>query len=395
MNSRKIPLFKVYSAPEASQHIQEVLRDGYTGQGPKVALLERQLQRWMGSHRIVTLNSATSALTLALHLLKKLQLLTYPQEDLNFAVGQQWDGLKEGDEVLSTPLTCAASNFSIIHNNLKIKWYDVDPYNLGPDFTDLERKLSPKTRVIMVVSWGGLPVNVFALERIKQKCFDLYGFRPIIIQDEAHSFGAQISDRFIPEFGNICSYSFQSIKHFSTSDGGCLVLPSPELKEQATLARWYGMNRTKTQELRCMENVAEAGFKYNLNDYCAALGLANLPHMEEILNLHRDNGKFYEDNVNLKYPTNKYQSEYWDNPSYWIFTVLVERRDDFERYMAEHGVNVNRVHERNDNYTCLKEFKASLPKLDYIAPKICAIPCGWWVSKEDREFIVSLIRAGW
>jgi dTDP-4-amino-4,6-dideoxygalactose transaminase len=83
------------------------------------------------------------------------------------------------------------------------------------------------------------------------------------------------------------------------------------------------------------------------------------------------------------------------NPSFWIFTLLVDRRDDFVKYMDEHGVATNRVHERNDKHSFAREFRCQLPGVDEACKKMICIPVGWWVTTEDREHIINCIRAGW
>ena len=132
-----IPLFKVFMSENAAPEVTKVLNSGYIGQGPKVEEFEKNLSDYFDKDFLVTLNSGTSGLHLALRLLKN------KKED--------WPGLEDGDEVLTTAMTCTASNFPILANNLKIKWVDIDPTTLNLDLDDLARKITPKTKVIMVV----------------------------------------------------------------------------------------------------------------------------------------------------------------------------------------------------------------------------------------------------
>ena len=81
--------------------------------------------------------------------------------------------------------------------------------------------------------------------------------------------------------------------------------------------------------------------------------------------------------------------------AYWIYTIKVERQDDFMAKMQEKGIMVSRVHERNDKHTCVQEFKSSLPNLDKVVKEMICIPVGWWVTKEQREYIVESIKQGW
>ena len=136
----KIPLFKVFMAPTAAEEVSKVLNSGYIGQGPKVDLFENQLKDYFNHDYVQTLNAGTSVLHMALHLLRK----PYKSD---------WPGLEPGDEVLATAMTCTASNWPILANGLKIKWVDIDPKTLNMDLDDLARKITPKTKVIMLVHW--------------------------------------------------------------------------------------------------------------------------------------------------------------------------------------------------------------------------------------------------
>ena len=165
---KNIPLFKVYMNPTAKDEVGKVLDSGYIGQGPQVDKFESALKEYFNQDYLTTLNSGTSALHLALHLLKK------PDENHDFYHGtivapNIWPGLKDGDEVLCTSLTCTASNFPVLANGLKIKWVDVDPKTLNMDLDDLERKLSPKTKAIIGVHWGGYPLDLDRIKEIQKK----------------------------------------------------------------------------------------------------------------------------------------------------------------------------------------------------------------------------------
>ena len=230
---RNVPLFKVFMAPTAAPEVTKVLNSGYIGQGPKVEELESDLRDYFNHDYCVTLNSATSGLHLALQLLKK------PFKSRSSV----WAGLEDGDEVLSTPLTCTATSFPILANNLKIKWVDVDPKTMNMDLDDLARKITPKTKVIMLVHWGGMPLDLDKVKEIQNKAQAMFGFKPAVIEDCAHSFGSMYKGKKIGTHGNICVFSLQAIKHITSIDGGVMILPHPELYKRAKLLRWYGIDR--------------------------------------------------------------------------------------------------------------------------------------------------------
>lgn len=354
-----------------------VLQSGYIGQGPKVEEFEQKLQEFLGAPHVATMNSATSALHLALHLIKTSNIRS------------------DRTEVLTVPLTCTATNFPIMANGLELKWVDTDPSTCNIDVIDLRRKISCKTLAIMVVHWGGYPCDLGAIRQVQEECVKLYDYCPPVIEDCAHAFGASYRGALLGNHGNYCCFSFQAIKHLTTGDGGLLVCPFALSHDRAILLRWYGLDRTGKTEMRCVQNVYEWGFKFHMNDINAAIGLANLPYIEGVLKTHRDNGAYY--NRELAGVSGIKLLDYNDERdcSYWIYTIRVDDRANFIKHMRAKGIAVSRVHERNDKHHCLERFRSSLPGTDEICADMICIPCGWWVSEEDRAHIVESIKEGW
>ncbi len=160
-----LPLFKVFIAPEAEQLVEQTLFSGYLAQGPKVDAFEQLLREHFGNERICTVNSCTSAIHLALHLIKR----EYQ--------------LPDGAEVISSPLTCAATNFPVVANRLAIRWADVDPTTLNVDLADVERKLSSQTRILLFVHWGGYPIDYAQLAEITAGYRRRFGHELIVVED--------------------------------------------------------------------------------------------------------------------------------------------------------------------------------------------------------------------
>lgn len=381
---KKIDLFKVFMSQTAGDEVKKVLNSGYIGQGSKVDEFEKKLKEHFNHDYILTLNSGTSSLHLALHLLKKSNQK------------ENWPGLELGDEVLTTSMTCTASNWPILANGLKIKWVDIDEETLNFDLDDLMRKITPKTKVIMAVHWGGYPNDLDKLKEIQEKTYNLFGFIPKIIEDGAHSFGSKYKNKSIGSHGNLTMYSLQAIKHITSVDGGLLLSPNIDYYRRAKLMRWYGIDREgDRKDFRCEADIQEWGFKFHMNDICATVGMENLKHFDYIISSHKKNGTFYDNKLKSTDGVTLLKREDGFDSAFWIYSMLVENREDFYKYMHENGVAVSQVHERNDKHTCVSEYKALLPKLDKIIGKIVSIPVGWWVTEEDREYILDLIKKGW
>ena len=377
MTNRNIPLFKVFMAKDAIDPLSQVLQSGYIGQGVKVDDFEAKLSNYLGTPYVNTLNSATSGIHLALHLIKE----------------YYGDGIR--DEIITTPLTCTATNFPILANGLKIKWADIDPKTCNIDLEDVRRKISKRTLALMLVHWGGLPVDLDKVDEIKKETKDMFDFQLPVIEDCAHAFGSRFQDQMIGASGNFCVFSFQAIKHITTGDGGLLASPCDSIHRKAKLLRWFGLDRTSSADFRCEQNISDWGFKFHMNDIAASIGLSNFNHVEEIVSRHQENYQWLYKALWRTSGLQLIDQPAKDFSSSWIMTILVDRRDDFMRKMKEHGIGVSRVHDRNDKHICLKEFRAVLPNTDFVCDRMCCIPCGWWVSNDDREYIVDCIRKGW
>lgn len=387
MKEKEIPLFKVYMSQESIDKTVDVLNSGFIGQGPVVDEFESMLREKFSWDYILTVNSATSAEHLALHMLK---------EKGKTVLNSSWPGIEPGDEILATPLTCTASNWPILANGFNIKWVDIDPTTLNMDLDDLARKIGPKTKAIMIVHWGGYPNDLNKLKQIQERAKELYGFKPAIIEDCAHAMGSKFNDRYIGTHGNICTFSLQAIKHVTSGDGGLLFLPHNELYRRGKLLRWYGIDReSNRKDFRCEADIPEWGFKFHMNDINAAIGMGNMKKIDEITGVHKNNAAFYDRELSGISGIQTLKREKGHDSSFWIYSILVENKDSFQRWMKERGIATSQVHERNDIHSTVRDYRSLLPNLDKTVPMLSSIPVGWWVTEEDREWIVESIKIGW
>jgi len=379
MSKPLIPLFKVFMSEDVKEPLIQTLYSGAITQGPRVEQFEDCLRTMFGHPYIVTLNSATSGLILAIRLI------------------QGRHGLQPGDEVLSSPLTCMATNIPICHNGLSIKWVDVDKASGLIDLEDLERKITAKTKIITFVHWGGYPVDLDRLTGILDRKEKELGFRPVVIEDCAHALLSEYKGRKLGTTGNYAVFSLQAIKHLTTGDGGLLFCPDQESYEKARLLRWYGIDRDKRnykgKDLRLEADVADWGYKFHMNDLNATIGLFNLPHMPALIAKNRGNAKYFDEHITNPrlQKVNPVSADY--NSAYWLYTMFVENKIAFIDYMKEQGVFVSQVHQRNDIHTCFKEFRTELPNLNEVEKQIVCIPVGWWLTSEHLEHIVKTINS--
>jgi len=360
-----LPLFRVHMPETVLESVNKTLLSGYIGQGPKVEEFEKALVPWVGSPNGLTVNSCTAALRLAMRLA----------------------GVGPGTEVISSPVTCVASNSPILEQYADIVWGDVDPWTGNIDPLDVERKITPKTKAVVAVHWGGYPCEVDDLLRICRK----YGIA--LIEDAAHAFGAVYRGRPMGSSQSYCCFSFQAIKHITTIEGGLLVCPSMDSYREGRLLRWYGIDRdTPRKDLRCEEDIKSIGMKYNFNDVGAAIGLEQLKYAKGILEKHRANAAYYDTVVHdlrkvklLRYSTDRLSS-------YWLYTVRVSDRDDFQDFMKKKDIMVSQVHVRNDIHTAFRQYRRNLPGVDEFTRDQVSIPVGWWVGEEDRQKVAQAMK---
>jgi dTDP-4-amino-4,6-dideoxygalactose transaminase len=145
---------------------------------------------------------------------------------------------------------------------------------------------------------------------------------------------------------------------------------------------------------RLENNITEAGYKYHMNNVNATIGLVQLDEIESNVFKYISNGKFLDKNLVNK---DLRLINYYNNtePSYWLYTLVVKRREDFIKHLHYNGVTASPLHLRNDRHSIFKTPKGSLPNLDIFYESFVHIPCGWWIEKADLNKIVSVINNGW
>lgn len=365
--------------------VSDVLMSGFITQGPNVDKFEENLSKYFGNNNLLTLNSATSGLTLAL------RLLLNPDEESN------WPGIDiDNDYILSPALTCFATNASILANNCKIKWIDTDNNTANISIDDVKNKLNANTKVLFLVHWGGYPVDLNQLKLLQDEHEKNYGYKFRIIEDCAHAFGATYNNKKLGNHENICVFSLQAIKHLTTGDGGIIILPNNKLYEKAKLLRWFGIDRDKRnynrKDFRLENDIEEWGYKFHMNDINAIIGLYNLPHIDNLLKKNRSNYKYLYENLSNINGITLFENNSNRETAGWLFTLRVTNKINFIDKMKEFGIATSQVHNRNDLNTCVKEFSTDLPNITELEKELICIPVGWWLEKEDLEYMVNKIK---
>ena len=360
-----IPLFKVHAPLGIAETIAKVWDSGFITEGEYSDKFEKAFGNYVHNPNTSLVNSCTSALSLS----------------------SRMCDIRPGDEVITTPLTCMATNEPFYNDGARLVWADIDPATGNIDPASVERLITHKTKAILGVHWAGQPFDIDAINDIANK----HNIK--VIEDAAHALGATYNGIPIGSHSDFVCFSFQAIKHLTTADGGAICSNSKISNDRIKKLRWFGLDRNYAGS-KWKQDICESGFKYHMNNTNAAIGLLQLEYIDDIINKHKNNYAFYNENMKNR-KVQKMRVDSKSESSCWIYTVLVEDRIEFQDYLRVNGIASDPVHVRNDNYTVFKDFKKSdkeLPGTKEFCSKHINIPVGWWLSEEDRTHIVKAIN---
>ena len=330
--------------------VREVLLSGWLGLGPKTAEFEEKFAAYIGTRRAVAVNSATSALDLALKLL----------------------GIRNGDEVIVPTMTFVSTAHVVAYNLATPIFADIDPVTMNIDHEDVARKITPRTKAIIPVHYGGRPVDMASLREI---CGDIP-----VIEDAAHACGSLYRDKKAGNLGNIGCFSFHAVKNLAVGDGGALTLNDEELASRAKRLRWLGIDkgtwdRTSADQSYWWEYfVDEIGLKCHMNDINAALGLVQLAKLDRmnarrnrIANLYTD---AFSDHDRIRPPA--------DIPddctsSMHIYCVRAHDRNELSVYLQERGIATGVHYRPIHTYRCYGN-RPVLPNAEKVFNEILSLP---------------------
>lgn len=257
MSSEFIPFSKPSIGNEEITAVNEVLRSGWLTTGPKTQEFETLFKSYVDSKYALAVNSCTAGLHLSLHSL----------------------GISKGDEVITTPLTFAATANTIVHCGAKPVFADIEKETLNIDPYKIEEKITSKTKAIVVVHYGGHPCE---MDKISEIC-NKYNLR--LVEDCAHAVGAEYNGKKAGTFGDSGVFSFYSTKNITTGEGGMVVTNSSKLAKKMKVLRLHGMSKDAWNRYgekgKWYYDLVDAGFKYNMSDIQAALGVEQLKKVEK------------------------------------------------------------------------------------------------------------------
>jgi perosamine synthetase len=260
-----IPVFRPSMGEEEISAVADVIRSGWIGLGPKVTEFEDRFGNYVNAKCSVALNSCTAALHLALEV----------------------SGIGEGDEVLVPSLTFVSTAHVIQYVGATPVFCDIDPATLCVSVEDLKSRITPRTKAMIPVHYGGHPCEMDELLEIGKK----EGIT--VIEDAAHACGAEYNGRKIGSLGDATCFSFHAVKNLATGDGGMITTRNEGDKEKLHCSRWLGIDkatwkRSGTKGYNWYYEIAVLGHKYHMNDIAAAIGLIQLKKLDSLNARRRD-----------------------------------------------------------------------------------------------------------
>jgi dTDP-4-amino-4,6-dideoxygalactose transaminase len=374
--------FLVFGAPALGEaEIEEVLgslRTGWLGTGPKVARFERDFAAYKGVEHAVALNSCTAALHLSI-----------------LAAG-----IGPGDEVITTPMTFCATVNTIIHAGATPVLADVDPVTMNIDPAAVEARITPRTRAIVPVHFAGRACDMDAICAIAER------HNLILIEDCAHAIETEFRGRKAGTFGDFGCFSFYATKNVATGEGGMVLTSREDLAARVKVLGLHGMSKDAWKrfgdEGYKHYQVVEAGFKYNMMDLQAAIGIHQLARVERFWLRRQEVWRRYDDafaELPIELPA---PPEPDSRHAYHLYTILVDEarcgvtRDEFLDAMTAHNIGVG-VH-----YVSVPEHPyyrnafgwrpEDYPQALRIGRQTVSIPLTPHLSDEDVEDVVEAVR---
>jgi perosamine synthetase len=363
----RINFFSTTINSSAQKKVNLILKKGKISSGQQSESFESSFSNTFNIKNCSAVNSGTSALHLAL----------------------SCAGVKTGDEVILPAQTFLATAMVVLYQNAKLVFADIQKNtgNICP--LSIKKKITAKTKAIIVVHWGGYPCDMLEIRKIaKEK-------KILVIEDAAHAIGAYYRNQPIGSISDFTCFSFQAIKHLTTGDGGLLTFLDAKDEGLAKRLRWFGIDRQDKQNGIWDNDIKEIGYKYQMTDLGAAIGLAGLEEFDQTLK-HRQ--ELYKRSVsNLKDCIDVSIVDDFDpkkTHAAWLFTILVKNREDLQKKLRLNGIESGQTHYRNDRYSIFN-CDEIFCNMDLLDNDYLILPLHTKMSIDDVDYICSVIQSGW
>jgi len=351
---------------ETIDELKKTLDSNWLNTGKKEKEFREKVKEKFNAKYAVACNSGTSALKISLS-----------------AAGVGYD-----DEVVSTPYTFIATNTSILEVGATPVFADIDYDTLNVSPQSIFDKITKKTKAIMVVHYGGLPVELDTIRVIARN------FNIPVIEDSAHAMGSKYKGDYIGSKGDLIAFSLQVIKIITCGDGGIVTTTNEEYYKRLKEYAWFGVDREDRIPNALdplSDDITRLGYKANMNDITATIAYVAINNIDEQLEKRQTIGNFYRYNLKglkkltlIKYPE-------YSHPNYQMFPVHIENRERFAEFMLLNNIQVI-INRRNDKYSIFGGIKSDLPGVTKADEDVVLLPCHSGLDGFDLFKIVDKIH---
>ena len=365
-----VPVFRV---EECLKEIRDCLEKGWSGLGYKTVEFEEAWKRYTGLDNALFVNSGTAALHLAVAILKS----EY--------------GWKDGDEIVTTPFTFVSTNQAILYERLKPVFADVDQY-FCLDPASVEERITPRTRAVMFVGYGGSPGQLGQIQGICARK------HLALIIDGAHMSGTRIHGLHAGRGAQAATFSFHAVKNLPTGDSGMVCFQDKKLDAEARKISWMGINKDTYNRMsdagayKWRYDVEREGWKYNGNSIQAALGLVGLRYLDQDNAYRRQLARWYDalfipqDPIGLMHPPPDCE------PSGHIYPILVDARDDLMMFLNSANIFPGVHYRINTEYPMFRHGLGTCPNAEQVSRRVMSLPLHLKLTRSDVERVVWWIR---
>ncbi len=371
---RSIPFHKPSLNKSTVENLTDVVRSGWLTTGKKTKQFEEEIKHTLGIKYGLTVSSCTAALHIAYLLID----------------------IKKGDEVIVPSYTFCSTINTIIHTGATPVFCDVLPNTFCADPNDIKRKITKRTKAVVMVHFAGMAADIDEINKICKP-------RKIkIIEDAAHSFHTKYNNKFIGSHGNIVCFSFYATKTLTTGEGGFLALTSKKQEDRARILALHGMSKNAWNRYGKKSNwrydVVAPGYKYNMSDLHASVGLSQIPYIQVDQNKRQSIALRYikglnhiKDIIMPPVPSNLTSTHVWH--LFVIRTSNKTNRDLLINFLKEKGIGVS-VHfiaNHKQNFFKKNLRKVPLPNTDKISNSVISLPIYPTLSNKDVDYIIRTI----
>ncbi len=372
---KKYPLFDIYWDETDVNSVSDVIKRGsYWAVGPEIKEFEANLKKYFNSNHVITFCNGTAAL----HSL----LLAH--------------GITSGEVIVPSFTFIATANAVILAGATPI-FAEIESETLGLDSEDVEKKITEKTKAIIIVHYGGkVSKNIFKLKKIAEK------YKILLIEDNAESFGAKIEDTFAGTISDSSIISFCQNKVLPTGEGGAVLAKDKAISDKLVLIRSHGRVEQSNVDYFSdihQEDYIEVGFNYRMPTLCAALGISQLNKIDHIIKIRRKIGKYYDSELNnieqitvLKEYNRSFQV-------YQLYSVLINdpsQRPLLQEFLLKNGIYTKiyfaPIHLKSYYKKRFNFEPGYLPITEEISKKILTLPMSLNFTKKDQDFIINKIK---